>query len=243
MADYGARIRTPNGNLVIDGQYQNFALRAKGSSTTSEALFWIGQASGEFWGVRTLQFSGGSTPCIALRSIWPCFIFSQTYANGVWTFQIFIRSDAQGSGLVEWYLFDSPDYATLYNTNYGIVVRNQFTGVKVFDSRCPYMRVVDVIAQNRPQGLGDNEIFVNKTYPVGKVAAIQSQMAYEQFNFQVRPPPVIVWRNLNYITAFAISEATLLVKSMLLQDLEDTSAVGGGWQLMYNLTVIDVSNF
>lgn len=243
MADYGARIRTPSGSLVIDGQYQNLALRAKGSSTTSGSLFWVGPNSTVYYGVRTLQFSGGSTPCIAIRSIWPCFIYNQTYSNGVWTFTIFILSDSQGSGLIEWYLFDSPDYAGLYNTAYGVIVRNQYTGVKVFDSRCPYMRVLGIIAANRPQGMAEGQIFVNQTYPAGKIAVIQSQQAYEQFNITVSPPPNQQIRNLNFQSAFSVSEATLLAKNVLLQDIQDTSAIGGGWQYMYHLTIIDVSNF
>lgn len=123
------KVRNASNLLVIDEGFANLGLRSKGAFSVATA--YVGQ-------FRTGTLSIPSDQGIlAFRCANPCCIVSQVKsgANMVYSFL------AQGDSTVEYWQFDLPSYATLYNTNAKLIFRRPSDGVKIFDSRTPYLRV------------------------------------------------------------------------------------------------------
>ena len=142
MADYGLRIVNANGYVQIDGNYSNMAL------STSGVLSFAGAEqlpNGVYYQVLTVY---GVSPVIALKSTGgsAAILGSGGNANsGVYQFGVMCTTRDP----VTYYVFDDARLAAKYNTNYGLIVRNQYSGNVVFDSRSPYLRVLGTMSGDR----------------------------------------------------------------------------------------------
>lgn len=158
MAEYGLKIKNASGYLVIDGTYSNMALSSSGVLSFASAEQLINGAY-----IVNLNISGVS-PSIALRTTAGASVLN-AIKTGPNSFLFQIISTTRDS--VAYYVFDNVVMAPRYNTPYGLIVKNKNTGQVVFDSRCPYMRVIGVIA-------GDNNLPQTLAYGSSAIAVVQA---------------------------------------------------------------------
>lgn len=159
------RFRNSTGNVLIDGTYQNLALRAKGSITTTPT------------GISGFSQYYLTLPCdqgvLAFRCSSPCAIFGVTYSGGNATYQI---ATTNGNAVVDYWHFDLPQYTAGPSNWPKLIVRNPSTGAVVFDSRLNYMRVIDFIQLDA----GDsNANPLQPSYSGKTPAIIQSKRAWD----------------------------------------------------------------
>lgn len=161
---YGLRVRNQSGFIQIDNAYSNLALRSKGSITCS-AIFNTNQGPANIYqGTVTIAMSDGA--CIAIRSDWPCAILRTTNGSGSRTFTFLTQG---GAGVVEYFVFDSPDFAGAFGA-VGLRVRRRDLSGYAFDSRKPYMKVMGT-AVTTPGATQSTDV----GFPGGRLAWVPSQ--------------------------------------------------------------------
>lgn len=161
---HGLRVRNQSGFVQVDNAYSNLALRSKGSTTCS-TLFNTNQGPTNIYqGTVTLAMSEGA--CIAIRSDLPCALFKATNGTGTRTFTFLTQG---GAGVVEYFVFDSPDFAGAVGP-VGLRVRRRDLSGYAFDSRKPYMRVMGT-AVTTPGTAQRTDV----SLPGGRLAWVPSQ--------------------------------------------------------------------
>lgn len=232
MAEYGIKIKNANGFVVIDGNYSNLGLRQKGTIRTDQGQV---QPGGMFY--RELTISGGDTPMIALQCASSFCLVSRVVKSGSsWTYTISTTEAAD----VSYFIFDKAQFVSRYNTNYGLIVKNKNTGLVVFDSRAPYMRIIGVI-----QGSDPYTSIKTTSYATSKVAVIQCTRQIVRYNeaFPGSPPMTQVGASSSAIKTSGGSVS--LGTSVLFMYPPATGnpiQVGGNDDFYYYL-VLDVENF
>lgn len=130
MADFGLKIENSSGHVNIDSSYENLVLRDKKSRSTSNNT-----TSSNY-----VSFSGRDLPVAVMGDT------GGAYAGIKWTqktgneyrYQVI----AEPGHTIDYYAFDTPGDPG--NLEYGLKVWNA-SGVPVFNSSYPYLRIVDVI--------------------------------------------------------------------------------------------------
>jgi hypothetical protein len=176
-----ARFRNANNVLTIDQDYFNLALRSRGVVTTGA----VQPASGCSFVTLTLPHDQS---VLALNSASPVCVLYTAYGSGSVTYTLY----AQGANVaIEYFNFDLPEYAAMNAADGKMIIRRPGDGRVAFDSRLPYIRVIDFVAQS----LNDSTPNPYTTsYPGKKVAIIQAKRGYEVRSevAGVGPPPLLV---------------------------------------------------
>lgn len=160
------RFRNSTGNVLIDGTYQNLAIRNKGSFTTVPT------------NIVGLSYFDLTVPCdqgvMAFRCPNPCAIFSVTYGAGTATYKFMTTN---GNSLVDYWHFDLPQYTAAPANWPKLIVRDPSNSKTIFDSRLNYMRVIDFIQVDMNNDANPNPYSPNYA---GKVpAVIQCKRAWD----------------------------------------------------------------
>jgi hypothetical protein len=160
MANAGLLVRNSGGVIVIDGQYHNPSMRAKGTAVTATI-----KGSGSY-----VSFTVGgltATPVIAVSSTLGAIAHVSSFASGSALVEIIAHGPVGTS--VPWWIFDKPGIAS--PPKY-FVVRNA-AGEVVFNANERYMRVAGVMQVNGITG-GSLTLPSGRTYasyfgtPVGR---------------------------------------------------------------------------
>lgn len=168
MAEYGLKIKNSSGYVQIDGTYSNMAVSKSGELNFNSANQLVN-------GVYSLLISvQGVSPSIALvNPSGGAVMVGSSWRSGS-NFNFYVYSTTRGIG--KYYIFDDVSMANKYNTEYGLVVKNKNTSRVVFDSRCPYMRVIDSISGSNTESLP-----LTRNYGISEIAIIQSlRIRYDQ---------------------------------------------------------------
>lgn len=134
----GLKVKNVNGFLVVDGTYSNLSLRSFGSFDMSNAEQ---MTNGAYFKAFQLL---GNNPVVALGGASLALVLNSSLSGGVLT--VVITSPNRSA--IPYYLYDDADKGLRLNNNYALLVRNTTTGQVVFDSRCRYMKIIDVITGN-----------------------------------------------------------------------------------------------
>lgn len=133
MAIPGIRIRNPNSVIQIDSNYKNLGLRY---STTLTAPTSGGTANGFYYVTYTVPYS--ASQIVAFRGSANTMLVENLISGSAISYKFAI---AQAGGTINVRIFDDPNLISAAAGTTGIVMKNN--GVKFFDSRLKYMKVVD----------------------------------------------------------------------------------------------------
>lgn len=153
----GARIRNDGGSLIqIDGTYENLALKAVGSVTTSQ---FSASGPGASAGVANIIVAGCNQPILVTNC--PDYYIAlkrRQQSGSTFTWQIISNTPVVN---VDYYVFDTTDVAQMaFALTKGLRIRRESDGKVIFDSRYKYLRVVGILTGNAgasvaiPQGSG-----------------------------------------------------------------------------------------
>jgi len=151
----GLRVYRQDSEFIqIDQDFSNFGVRTKGVfAVNSQVPNW----SSLYEGLLTMP---GTTGVLAFRSNNPVYIAHVTYPGGNTQY----RFTASSPTTVEYWYFDDPIHATLYDTaNVGLLVF-EADGSLGFDSRRKYLKVLEQISS-------DSNVS-NRSYPASTVPAV-----------------------------------------------------------------------
>ncbi|MDR5778769.1 hypothetical protein QCE63_04900 [Caballeronia sp. LZ065] len=227
MADFGLQVFNANGYLQIDSTYANLALRQKGSFVSG------GAASSTGWYKASLTVPYGVTPLLAVRpSSGMCSLISSSVSGSNITYLFYCSASAV---TLSYWLFDSPA-GIAGSGSYGLIVNNA-SGVRVFDSRMPYLRILDFI---NGSATGPT---LSANY--GKtIAVVQTELWYA-YSVSVPPYPQ-TGGIINFdAMAFSISSGNAFSASgqLLEYSLEDPAPdVNTTPRTSYAFLVVDVTN-
>ena len=155
----GLEIINTSGTVLIDENYQNLAVRAKGTVGISSAA--LKRA--------TVAMSGVSSPMIALASA-SAFSGIKNVLSDLSQFTI--QGEAPPASNVDYFIFDVPLASGL---SHGLQVFNT-AGTLVFDAGNKYARVVDVYG-----GPNTSDWTPSRTYAAGRTyAVVQLKRAYRK---------------------------------------------------------------
>lgn len=132
MPTTGIRIRNANHVVQIDQNYRNLGLRYSTTLTAGS-----GHSANGFY-VVTWTFPYSASQIVAIQATAFTCLVSQVISGGNITYTWWIN---QVNGTINVRVFDNPDLLNFTAGVPGIVMRNN--GVKFFDSRAKYMKVVD----------------------------------------------------------------------------------------------------
>ena len=155
------RIRNGNNIVVIDSNYRNPSLRAKGTVATTAIVGSASKASFNIPGV-------SATPVLAVASSVGAYCHVSSFASGNALVEVFAHGPVGTS--VAWYLFDDPGIVSPLKY---FVIRNPDTNQVVFNANERYMRVAGVMPVNGLTG-GSLTLPAGRTYagyfapPVGR---------------------------------------------------------------------------
>lgn len=138
----GARIRNEGGSLVqIDGNYENLALKAVGSVTTTQfAQSGVGASAG----IATIIVPGCNQPILVTDCPSQYIALKKRSRSGS-TFTWEIISSVPTID-VNYYVFDTTDVAQMsFQISKGLRIRRESDGVTIFDSRYKYLRVIGIL--------------------------------------------------------------------------------------------------
>lgn len=175
-----ARIKNASGFLLIDLNFFNLALRSKGTIVTGAKPPGNTASIGEI----TLPHDQS---VLAFAPSAPACLFSSTYGQGTVTHR-FLASNANTT--IEYFSFDLPEYPAVNPNHAKLILRNPNTGRKIFDSRIPYLRVVEVV--NFDAFDTSFPMPKNFNYPGKKLAVVQSKRAYDVRSEIIPGNPAIV---------------------------------------------------
>jgi hypothetical protein len=228
----GFRTKNASGTLQIDQNYENLALRAKGTFTPGTP--W----NNSKWRLGSFTVTG-NTPVIAWRASGPATLVSVSVSGTSVTYQFLI---AAASGSIDWWLFDKPTYVAMA-TAPGIRIKNPSTGVVVFDSRMKYMRVVGVIS-------GDYASLVAPAAAsyAGTPAVVVGNVAYQYVSnivSQAGQPPY-PWVDFIFypMASFSGQQITWSTQqSDAINHIPSETKTNASQQDSYNYLVIDVTGY
>jgi hypothetical protein len=120
-----------NGDIVIDEEYRNFALHAKGTATMGSSD--IGGTAAIY--AVSIAVTGCTTPMLALKSANYVSVIGVGVSGSTFTYEIYSNT---ASFTFDWYVFDVPEVPA---DTFGFAVYNA-VGALVFHSSNKAMRVV-----------------------------------------------------------------------------------------------------
>jgi hypothetical protein len=127
----GLQVLNDNGDIVIDEEYRNFALHAKGTATMGSTD--IGGTALIY--ACTITVTGCTTPMLALKSANYVSVIGASVSGSTFTYEIYSNTP---SFTFDWYVFD---VAAVPADTFGFAVYNA-AGALVFHSSSKAMRVV-----------------------------------------------------------------------------------------------------
>ena len=229
MPDYGLRVTNANGYVQIDSTYKNLALRQKGTVTA-------GASNGSGYSA-TITVTAGPSAQLALSGLTAGVVTvggMNVSGNSITYYLYFSTAGASAT----YWIFDDPALLSPIG-NYGLRVRNANNSV-VFDSRFPYMRVIDFIASvNNTNPPAQSTSYASKT-----IAVVQAQLWHKWTATQTGPGG-------STIVAFFVAGAMSVSASSLTLGQQVLAAVTGTTgQLFvdqtpyggYTFLVLDVTN-
>lgn len=231
MAEYGLKIKNANGYLMVDGTYSNLALRSAGAFDMSNA---DQMTNGAYF--KSFQVAG-QNPVVALAGSTLALVLNSSLVGGVLTVVIVAPTRTN----IPYYVFDNANLGSRFNTNYGLVVKNVNTGQVVFDSRCRYMRILDVITSNDA-----NWTAVSRSYAglASAVAVVQSsRWRYGTTVFLPGSPPKL--QPFSTCSASKVDGVTVTLDSVMLWTFppDPNNPVFEDSNTMYTYLVLDITNF
>ncbi len=146
--------------LQIDGAYQNFHFRRKGTAATGTVYFPLAGANVSYVAV---QFGGGFSrqPLIAVKSSSPVSVgVPQQNPDGSWWAYVYVRGEV--GTFFDWWAFDT--LAPAERGNVGLQVMGA-SGEVIFDSTWKPMRVAGTVSND---GISGN----TQTLPAGPIYAV-----------------------------------------------------------------------
>ena len=225
---HGLKVKNDGNYLVIDQEYANLALRSKGTSYAGRSNSYTVKVS-----------FPADQAVVAYRATAPIAIFTSINTSGVQTDTIV----SNGNANIEYFVFDLPGYATPFNIDYGLRVRNPATGALVFDSRMPYMRVLQDYSGTLPAPGGGPGSSTALTFTGFKPAVIQSQRPFRYDSAPLSAVPPIEWLNTWYTGMFSTNATQAIFYNLVLYYSGDSGTRAGPVrrQLNYNYIIVDVS--
>lgn len=188
----GLQVLNDDGNIVIDEEYRNFTLHAKGTATMGSSD--IGGTAAIY--ACTITATGCTTPMLALKSASYVSVIGAAVSGGTWTYEIYSNTP---SFTFDWYVFD---VATLPADTFGFAVYNS-SGALVFHSSNKAMRVV----RSDPAGTGETTgiaLTAGRTY-----AVIQGANGWRARNFFRAQQGT--WKYISYSAGHRFSGDTLFI--------------------------------
>lgn len=188
----GLQVLNDDGNIVIDEEYRNFTLHAKGTATMGSTD--IGGTALIY--ACTITVTGCTTPMLALNSASYVSVIGAGVSGGTYTYEIYSNTP---SFTFNWYVFDVP---TMPADTFGFEVYNS-AGQLVFHSSSKAMRVVrsDPAGTNGTTGIA---LTAGRTY-----AVIQSANGWRVRNFFRAQQGN--WKYISYSAGHRFSGDTLLI--------------------------------
>lgn len=141
----GARIRQGDGSLIqIDPSYENLALKALGTVTTTQ---YASSGAGANAGKATIIAAGCNEPILAFACP-DAFVGLRVRSKSGTTVTWEIVTSAPVVN-VQYWVFDTTDVAQMaFNLTKGLRIRNPANNRVIFDSRYKYMRIQGMIKAN-----------------------------------------------------------------------------------------------
>lgn len=188
----GLQVLNDNGDIVIDEEYRNFALKSSGSAT---------MGSTDIGGTATIYtvaiaVSGCTTPMLALKSSNYVSVLGVNVSGGTYTWTV---SSNVASFSFDWYVFD---VAEVPADTFGLAIYNS-AGALVFHSSNKAMRVVRSDDAGTG-GTGGIALTSGRTY-----AVIQGANGWRARNFYRAGPNN--WRYISYCAGHKFTGDTIFI--------------------------------